>query len=162
MVQPSVIAGTLDPEAVFRFTISIDGVYIAAFTEFQMPDLNVETLDVTEGGQNTYVHKLPVRLNVGTAVMKQGVTPNLALLEWYMLVVNGNIADAMREVSVKMYSPKGQQTLAFNFRRAYPIKWVAPTLNTEQNSIALEELHIVHHGFTIEDEYGVMETSSTS
>lgn len=158
----SILSSFFDPESVFRFQVIVDGIYLAAFTEFQMPDLTVETLPVTEGGQNTFVHKLPVRLDVGPAVMKQGITADLSLLEWYMQVVNGNITGAMRQVSVIMFSPLSIPILTFSFRDAYPIKWVGPSLNTEQNSVALEELHFVHHGFTIENLMQSYSTSSSS
>lgn len=166
MVAPngnnSVVSGAIDPETIFRFQIIVDDIYVAAFTEFQMPDLSVETMDVTEGGQNTFVHKLPVRLNVGPAVMKHGITADLSLLEWYMQVVNGNIATAKRQVSVVMYNARGSGLLAFSFRDAYPVKWVGPSLNTEQSTVGIEELHFVHHGFTIENRQQSYSTSSSS
>jgi len=149
MVLSTIIAGFFDPETVYRFQVIIDGIYLAAFTEFQMPDLTVETLDVKEGGQNTYTHKLPVGLDVGPAVLKQGLTIDLSLLEWYMQVVNGDIANAKREVAVLMFNAFGIPGLVFSFRDAYPIKWVGPSLNTQESSIGVEELHFVHHGFTI-------------
>jgi phage tail-like protein len=158
----SILSSLFDAESVFRFQVLVDDIYLAAFTEFQMPDLSVEMLDVTEGGQNTFVHKLPVRLNVGPATLKQGITSDLSLLKWYMQVVNGNVTAARRQVSVIMFSPLGIPVLVFSFRDAYPIKWVAPNLNTEQNSVAIEELHFVHHGFTIENLQQSFSTSSSS
>ncbi len=63
-------------------------------------------------------------------------TSDLSLLEWYMQVVNGNVVSSKRQVAVLMFSALGMPMMTFSFRDAYPIKWVGPSLNTEQNSVA--------------------------
>lgn len=154
------LVGLVQPEATFRFRVKVDGLYFAAFTEFQMPDLQMETQDLKEGGQNTFIHKLPVRMKVGPAILRQGITVDLALMQWYMMVVNGDIQNAIKPVTVDLMNTKGEPWITFHFADAYPIKWKGPKLNTADNSVAVEELHFVHHGFTMESEF--IELTSTS
>jgi phage tail-like protein len=140
----------LDPEQVYRFQVIVEDMYFATFTEFKIPDLEVQTMDVIEGGQNAYVHKLPVRVNTGPVVLKRGVTADMSLIDWYMQVAEGKVKDARRQVSVVTYSAMGIPMMMWSFLDAYPVKWVGPSFNAGDSSVALEELHFVHHGFTVE------------
>jgi phage tail-like protein len=133
----------------FRFTVAIDKVNHAVFSEFRLPSLQVETMDIKEGGQNQYVHKLPVRVNVGTAALKQGITRDFTLLNWYLQVLKGDLAGAMRQVTVTMYDVKRDGMIVWSFRNAYPVKWSGPTLKSDTSAVAIEELEFVHHGFDI-------------
>lgn len=133
----------------FRFTVAIDNINFAAFNEFRLPNLQVETMDIKEGGQNQYIHKLPVRVNVGTASLKQGVTRDFALLNWYMQVMKGDMAGAARQVTVVMFDVKRLPLIVWNFRDAYPVKWTGPSLKSDVSAVAIEELEFVHHGFEI-------------
>lgn len=133
----------------FCFTVAIDGVNMAAFTEFRLPSLQVETIDVKEGGQNTYVHKLPVRVTVGTATLRHGISRDLTLLNWYLQVLRGDLENAVRQVTVVLYDVSRQPLATWNFRNAYPVKWSGPSLKTDSNGVAIEEIEFVHHGFEV-------------
>jgi len=133
----------------FRFAVSIERVSYATFTEFVLPSLTVETIPWKEGGQNTYTHKMPVRVDVGTAKLKHGLSSQMQLLNWYMDVLNGDIAKAKRQVTVKLMDSLNRTVITWNFRDAYPIKWTGPTLKSDGNSIVIEELEIAHHGFEV-------------
>jgi phage tail-like protein len=133
----------------FRFTVVIEGVPYGAFTEFTLPSLQVETQEIKEGGQNAYVHKLPVRVTVGSATLRHGISRDLTLLRWYLQVLNGDMQNATRQVAVVMYDSLHIPVAIWNFRNAYPVKWSGPTLKADNNSVAIEELEFVHHGFEV-------------
>lgn len=143
------VANLLEAFTGFRFTVAIDNVPFAAFTEFVMPSLTVETQDIKEGGQNEYVHKLPVRVTVGSATLRRGVSRDVRMLHWYLQVMKGDMKKARRQVTVVMYDVRRLPLMIWNFRDAYPVKWGGPTLKTDNNSIAIEELEFVHHGFEV-------------
>lgn len=131
----------------FRFSVAIDGIYNIIFTEFRLPNLQVETDPVKEGGQNAYTHLLPARVNAGTISFKHGMTSDLALLNWYGQVLSGNIASAIRVVTVKMIDTARVPMVTWTFRDAYPTKWTGPSLRAGASEIAIEELELVYHGF---------------
>lgn len=143
------LADFFESHAGFRFAVVVSGITAAAFTEFTLPSLQVETMDIKEGGQNTYVHKLPVRVSVGTATLRHGVTRDASLLQWYLQVLQGDIKNAMRQVTVVMYTVAGAPLITWDFRKAYPIKWTGPTLKSDNNAVAIEAVEFVHHGFEI-------------
>jgi phage tail-like protein len=86
----------------------------------------------------------------------------MSLIQWYMQVVNGDIAGARRQVNVVMYNIRGIPTMIWSFLDAYPVKWVGPTFTAGDSSVAFEELHFVHHGFTIETAAGLLKTGLQS
>ncbi len=134
---------------VYRFEVVIDGLSTAQFTEVRLPSLEVETVEIKEGGQNTFVHRLPGRVKVGTIQLKNGVSRSFDLLNWYMLVLQGDIAGATRQVTINLYGNEHVLYNSWNLRNAYPTRWTGPTFKTDDNSIAIEELEIAHHGFTV-------------
>lgn len=134
----------------FRFTVKIDGKDFAAFTDCTLPNLQVETQDINEGGVNEYVHRLPVRVKVGTVTLKHGITKNSELMRWYLQVRDGKIEAATRTVSVVMFDSLLKPVATWTFNRAYPIKWVGPQLKSGDSAAAIEELELAHHGFEVE------------
>lgn len=131
----------------FRFSVTIDGIYNILFTEFRLPNVQVETEPIKEGGQNAYTHMLPTRVNVGTISLKHGVTSDLALLNWYNQMLTGNITSAIRVVTVKMVDTERRPMVTWTFRDAFPTKWTGPSLRAGVTEIAIEELELVYHGF---------------
>lgn len=134
-----------------RFSVAVEGIPYAAFSECTLPSLEVETQPVKEGGQNLYTHKLPVRINNGTITLKHGVMVGSKLLEWYMQVLNGDWENAIRQVTVSMFdSDHVTPLMVWNFRRAYPTKWSGPALKSDDRAVGIESLEIAFHGFEVE------------
>ena len=134
----------------FRFNVIVDDIYLFTFTEFTLPALTVEIETgawQTEGGQNTYKHKIPKRVDQGTIKLKHAMTTEMALLGWYMDVMNGIVAK--RQVTVELIAPMGYAVIVWNFRDAFPIKWSGPLLKADATGITIDEIEMVYHGFEI-------------
>ncbi|MEL6149087.1 MAG: phage tail protein, partial [Chloroflexota bacterium] len=78
----ALLSGRMDAISNFRFHVMIDGIWMASFQEVTLPTLTLETTDITEGGQNLYKHKLPLRVDVGTITLKHGLTFDMHLMAW--------------------------------------------------------------------------------
>ena len=65
-----------------RFLFEVDGVEIGVFTEVSGLELKVEVESYQEGGENSFVHKLPGRISWPHIVLKRGVTDSDALFSW--------------------------------------------------------------------------------
>jgi phage tail-like protein len=134
----------------FQFAVAIDGVNMGIFTQFTLPDIEVETIPIKEGGLNEYTHQLPVRVKVGTARLERGISRDMSLLAWYQDVLLGNADKMMRQVTVTLHDTQFKPMLIWSFLNAYPTKWSGPKLESGSSSIAIEALEFVHHGFRIE------------
>ena len=64
------------------FLVEVDGVEIGRFMEISGLEVTVGVEDVEEGGENSYVHKLPGRMTWPNVTLKRGITQNDGLLSW--------------------------------------------------------------------------------
>jgi len=110
----------------FRFTVQIDGLPGATFTECTLPALEVEVEEQKEGGYNLGTHPLPGRVRRGTLTLKRGVVTGSELIAWYTRVIQGQIPAARKEVSVTLVDQTGEPVIRYDFHRAFPVKWSGP------------------------------------
>ncbi|MFN8377623.1 MAG: phage tail protein [Anaerolineae bacterium] len=145
------LPGAADPVGSYLFEVEISGINKAVFSEVTLPALRVETEDVKEGGQNDFVHKLPIRVNAGTVVLKNGISIGDELYQWYFQVASGDFGSARKSVSIRLYRTVASQPfLTISLAQAFPIRWSGPSLRAGEAAIAIEELELAHSGITFE------------
>jgi phage tail-like protein len=138
------------------FLIEVDGVEIGRFSEISGLEVTVETEEIQEGGQNSFVHRVPGRMTWPNIRLKRGVTQTDSLLKWLQkssgegFAGNGNKL-ARSTAAVTLVGPAGKRLRAWEFDGAFPIKWSGPNFNVTSTDMAMEELEISHHGFRVKD-----------
>lgn len=138
-----------EAHAAFRFTVQIDGISEASFTECKLPPLEVDVSEEKEGGYNDGTHLLAGRVKKGTLTLKRGLAQSSELLNWYVQVMQGEVEEARREVSVTLFDSEGEQVMRWDFRGAYPSKWEGPSLNAGSDTIAIETLELSYEGVSV-------------
>jgi phage tail-like protein len=134
------------------FLFEVDGVEIGNFMEISGLEVNVAVEDLEEGGENSYVHKLPGRMSWPNITLKRGITQNDALLNWLnkssgeQFAASGNKL-TRSTAAVTLLGPAGKRLRAWEFDGAFPIRWKGPEFAAESSDWATEELEITHHGF---------------
>jgi phage tail-like protein len=134
------------------FLFEVDGVEIGRFMGISGLEVTVEVEEVQEGGENSYVHKLPGRMSWPNITLKRGITQSDALLAWLnkssgeQFAANGNKL-TRSTAAITLIGPAGQRLRAWEFDGAFPIKWKGPDFDVASTDMALEELEITHHGF---------------
>jgi phage tail-like protein len=131
------------------FVIEIGGKRMAAFTECTLPTLEIETEEIKEGGQNTYVHLLPGARKSGRVTLKRGFTVERELMKWYTDVLQGKVKDATKSISIILFDSKSNQLGRWDFTKAYPVKWTGPTLKSDTGAVAIEQLELVVHDWVV-------------
>ncbi len=138
------------------FLVEVDGVEIGRFTEVTGLQVDIAVEEVTEGGENSYTHKLPGRMSWPNIVLKRGVTQNDSLLKW----LNKSSGDGFAVGGNKLKRSTAAITLmgggnvrlrSWNFDGAFPVKWTGPKFAASANDAPEEELEIAHHGFRAKD-----------
>lgn len=138
------LARRADVFVAFRFEVRVDDRPLGGFTECGGLQLEIEVQDYPEGGLNTQLHKLPVRTKQSNIRLKRGIA-NRALWDWYAELAGGTVARC--NGSILVHDPSGENVVAeWQFRRAYPVKWVGPELNATQNQVAVETIELAHEG----------------
>jgi phage tail-like protein len=138
------------------FLVEVDGVEIGHFMEVSGLELSVGVEEVQEGGENSFVHKLPGRMTWPNLVLKRGITQNDALIKWVnkssgeQFAANGNKL-TRSTAAITLIGPSGQRLRAWNFDGAFPVKWTGPSFAVSSDEMAVEELEIAHHGFRASD-----------
>ena len=136
---------TIDGYGNCRFYVEIGGRTQAVFTEISGLQVEMTTTDYEEGGNNGFVHRLPGRSKVGNLTLKRGLTSTNEFFKWYLDILRGKIE--ARNLTVLMYGPEGEkELLRWDFRNAYPVKWVGPQFVADGKVAAVETLELAHDG----------------
>jgi len=135
------------PYTSFNFIIEIESISAAGFSELSGLNIETEIEEITEGGVNTFVHKLPKRSKYGNITLKKGITNSTDLYDWYMDIVKGKITH--KNVDIVFFDEKRNKEIRrWQFSNAIPVKWIGPDLNATSNNIAFESIEIAHSGLS--------------
>ena len=142
-------ADRTDPFIAFRYKVTISGLSTGGFSEVTGLQLDTEMQDFMEGGLNTYVHKFQTRTKQSNIVLKRGIVDRV-LWDWYWDIMQGKIIRLGG--SIEMLEHDGVTTaMRWEFREAFPTKWIGPSLNSLQSNVAVETFELVHHGLELVD-----------
>lgn len=129
-----------DPFKNCNFKIEINGVMCAYFTDCTGLNSQVAAIEHREGGSFGTI-KVPGKVTYSDITLKWGLTDNKDLYNWHKNIING-IVDR-RNGSIILYDDVIKEEKArWNFFKAWPIKWEAPTLNAKSAEIAIESITI--------------------
>lgn len=136
-----------------KFKFSVEGVgEIGAFTDVSGLSVEVELVEIEEGGQNHFTHKVPGRMKWPNIVLKRGITDSDNLFEWFAKTSGEGFAGEgstleRTQGEITLTDSQGETVRGWTFEEAFPVKWTGPTLASSSNEVAKEELEIAHHGF---------------
>ncbi len=136
--------------AACRFYVQIgdgDAQMSALFTEVSGLQVEMQTMEYQEGGNNTFVHRLPGPLKIGNVTLKHGLTNSNDFLNWCLAIPSRK---KRRNVTVVMYDAAGTWVARWHFHNAFPVKWVGPTFTSDSAAIAIESIEIAHEGLSVE------------
>ncbi|MCI3920983.1 phage tail protein [Paenibacillus sp. TRM 82003] len=128
-----------------RFTVEIDGLEEAGFSEVSGLTIETELEEVREGGVNHFVHKFVKQTKPQPIVLKHGITLSPQMYEWYQWVIEGHIIRLTG--AIIMYDDQDEILRRWNFFDAFPYKWVGPELNASRSEVAFESIELAHNGF---------------
>ena len=138
------------------FLFEVDGLAIGHFMEVSGLEVSIDTEELVEGGQNSFVHKVPGRMTWPNITLKRGITQTDSLITWLQkssgeqFTANGNKL-ARSTAAITLMGPQGKRLRAWEFDGAFPIKWTGPRFAADSTDSATEELEITHHGFRAKD-----------
>jgi phage tail-like protein len=114
--------------------------YFASVTGFSS---QTDALEYPEGGQNTFVHRLPTRVKQGNITLKRGVVPDSALLYWYQ---KSTVQVEPVTLVITLLNTNMKPVRVWNLINAYPVKWTGGDLNASSTEILTESLEVAHSG----------------
>jgi len=127
-----------------RFYVEIDGAKQAVFTEVGGVTLEVAVEDVEEGGNNSFVHRLPGRCKFGNLTLKRGLATSNEFFKWSLDVAQGKFT--RKNLSIILYNVDGTEFMRWTFTNAYPVKWTGPQFKSDDSATAIETVELAHEG----------------
>ena len=142
------VSDRTDPLMAFRFVARIDGDAQGGFSEVSGLQAELDVLELQEGGENAFVHKLPGRVKHGNLTLRRGLVKR-DMWEWFAKLLDGDID--RRTVAVELLPPSGDKPdVRWVFDSAFPCRWNGPELKSDQSAVAVESIELCHHGFIVE------------
>src|SRR6478672_8200826 len=101
------------------FLVEVDGVEIGRFMEVSGLQVTVGIEEISEGGENSYVHKLPGRMTWPNLVLKRGITQEDVFMTWLQDAVGDGMAERKGKskrttAAVTLLGPDGTRLRAWN------------------------------------------------
>ena len=130
----------------FSVTIPALTLEVGLFTQVTGLSAQVDVMEYAEGGNNTFVHRLPTRIKQGNVTLKRGVTKEAALIQWFQASV---VKVQPTDLSINVLDESGNTVQAWSFRNAFPVKWTGSDLNAGGNEFMTQSLEIAHSGMKV-------------
>jgi phage tail-like protein len=138
-----------DPYLNFNFRLEFDGLEVAGFSEVQVPEGRIEAVAYREGtDRSSAARLLPGRVEWEPVVLRRGFAGDPALFIWWNELVQGNLS--RRNVVIVLLDEQRSEVARWVVRRAWPSKWVGPSLRGLGNEAAIETLELSHEGIELE------------
>jgi phage tail-like protein len=138
------MAATADPITASRFSITIDGYEIAAFSELKGITTEVKPVEHLESTDKELVlKKLPGKPEPATIELVRGKTADMALWAWHEAVLQGDILAARKSCSLVMYGADGKPVARYHMEAAWPSVVKIGAMKAGQNDVLMETVVIV-------------------
>jgi len=118
-----------------RFSLTIDGVELAAFSELAGLTSEVDVPFAPEG--ETILKKLPGKRTPPTVTLKRGMTKNVELWSWHEAALSGGAA-AMKNATLVMYDATGKPVARYHLEHAWPSKLEIGALKAGSSEVLYE------------------------
>lgn len=140
----------------FYFSVSISGMDSsdAAFQEVSGLSKELGTEDVVCGGENRFKYRLPTIATFQNLVLKRGVTTaESGLISWVKDTLDDGLVNAIqtKDIKVQLLDENGDVSMVWNFVSAYPVKWSASDLKSQDSEVFIETLEFAYQYFDIDD-----------
>ncbi len=145
--------GAFYPPPSFYFRVQFSGINTVrdnAFQEVSGLEVEWETEDIREGGQNHYTHRLPKVVKSSNLVLRRGfVSSNSALATWCAATMEADFSTplVLRDVQLDLLNDQNQPLATWSLRDAWPVKWKMSDFRSQENALAIETIELAYSSF---------------
>jgi len=112
-------------------------------------NVELETEQIAEGGENRFKHKLPVSTRFPNLVLKRGVLVDSSLIKWCREAVE-NFDITPTDITISLLNEEHEPLMTWNVVHAYPLKWAISDFNAETSNIVIETIELAYSYFNIQ------------
>lgn len=138
------------PPLGFHFKVEFAGIK----GEYQFQSVagltvDFDTEEISEGGENRFKHKLPVRTKFPNLVLKRGLLVDSELIKWCRDALEDfNIVPT--DITISLLNEEHEPLMTWNVVHAYPVKWATADFNAEESKMVVETVELVYNYFKIQ------------
>jgi len=143
---------TYYPPVSFHFKVEFNGISTQD-TDFQFQSVSglsvdIETEEFSEGGENRFKHKFPVRTKFPNLVLKRGMVTDSKLIDWCRDAIESFLFEPV-DLTVKLLNENNEPLVTWNVVHAYPVKWSVSDLSAEESKLVVETIELSYNYFTL-------------
>jgi len=139
------------PPVGFHFKVDIPGIGAGdkdmRFQEVTGLTAEIGVEELTVGGENRFTYRLPTRAKYANVVLKRGMLRDSGLIKWFRNAIE-NFEFEPVDISVHLLNEKHEVLNSWEFRQAYPVKWVISDFKALENSLVVETIELSYQFFT--------------
>ncbi len=145
------------PPIGFHFKVELVGVSGMGDSEQRFQEVSglsfeIETETFREGGENRFEWKLPKRAKYPNLVLKRGMLPGTAFLDWFNSAMNTYFTVPVydfkpADITVTLMDEADNAVTVWNVKQAYPVKWTMSDLKSMDNAIMIETIELAYQYF---------------
>jgi phage tail-like protein len=141
------------PPVAFYFRLSFYGSTVsvdASFKEVSGLTMEMGVEEITEGGNNTFKHRVPTSVKFSNLVLKRGLVPkDSPLIDWCNKTLDGGLSEHIetKNIVVSLLDENGDLLKSWSFTNAWPVKWSVSDLTSMNNEVLIETLEFSYNHF---------------
>ncbi len=112
-------------------------------------NVELETEQIAEGGENRFKHKLPVSTRYPNLVLKRGIRVDSALTKWCREALE-DFDIKPTNITISLLNENHEPLMTWNVVHAYPLKWSVSEFNAEKSQLAIESIELAYNYFNIQ------------
>lgn len=136
--------------ASFSFNVKVTGIsgsYEGNFQEVSGITAKLNSEEVKEGGENTFVRRLPLPPKYENLVLKRGMLLSSDLIDWARDAVE-SFKFKPKTVVVNLLDETQKPLASWSFANAYPVALKVSEFKAQDNAIAVETVELAYENFT--------------
>jgi len=136
----------LPPGQALRFRVRIDGENdLGSWSKCDGLSVEYELKEYMEGGENTFVHKIPGRVKYQNIRLTRLINRDSAKVATWVTSLQASVKRQTAEIAA--LDTKGDTIATWTLEGVYPLKWTGPSFDVGSNAAATETLELAHNGF---------------
>lgn len=140
-----------EPAVGYRFKVEIEGHDLGVFTKVEGLGAKYEVLTVKEGGENSFVHKLPGRIEYDDLKLTRPVdeaSGNLAAwFTGYQDAIRRQQRLQLATASISAFNGDDKVVARWSLRGVFPVRYSGPSFEAGAGKLLTETLELSHQGF---------------
>ncbi len=147
------VQGAVWPMPKFRFEVDLGAdMTKVAFQEVSGMDVENQIIEYRKSNSPLFsTVKMPGIVKYGNVTLKRGVfVKDNIFWDWHEKIVMNTIE--RRTVLIKLLDEKGNPTMQWELRNAWPTKITSTDLKSDGNEVAVDTLEIAHEQLVIKNE----------